>query len=200
MSQLIVEKLTKSVGEKILFRDISFTIVQGEKVGLIGINGTGKSTLLSIIAKTEEPDSMKADHPNNYTISYLPQVPNINPEKTVMETVFMSDAPIIKLNLEYEYALAALTDDPTSEENLQRFTRMQNEMDARSAWDLNTKARTVLTKLGIESFNKRIGELSGGNRSGYRLRKCLSNRRICYYWMNQRTISMSSRLRGCRII
>lgn len=173
MSQLIVEKLTKSVGEKILFRDISFTIVQAEKVGLIGINGTGKSTLLSIIAGMEEPDSMKAEHPNDYTISYLPQVPNINPDKTVMETVFMSDAPIIKLNLEYEYALAALTDDPSSEENLQRFTRMQNEMDARSAWDLNTKARMVLTKLGIESFNKKMGELSGGQQKRVTLAKVL---------------------------
>ncbi|MDN4607656.1 ABC-F family ATP-binding cassette domain-containing protein [Sporosarcina highlanderae] len=173
MSQLIVDKLTKSVGEKTLFRDVSFTIVQGEKVGLIGINGTGKSTLLSIIAGTEESDSMKMEHPNSYTISYLPQVPNINPDKTVMETVFMSEAPIIKLNLEYEHALSALEKDPLSEENQKRFSRMQNEMDARSAWDLNTKARMVLTKLGIDTFEKRIGELSGGQQKRVSLAKVL---------------------------
>lgn len=173
MSQLIVENLTKSVGEKTLFRDISFTIVNGEKVGLIGINGTGKSTLLSIIAGTEDADSINKEHPNKYSISYLPQTPVVDPEKTVMETVFMSDAPIIKLNLEYEYALAALSLDSSSIENQERFTRLQNEMDARLAWDLNTKARMVLTKLGINTFDKKMGELSGGQQKRVALAKVI---------------------------
>lgn len=173
MSQLIVENLTKTVGEKTLFRDISFTITNGEKVGLIGINGTGKSTLLSIIAGTEEADAIKKEHPNKYSISYLPQSPVLDPDKTVMETVFMSDAPIIKLNLEYEHALAALTTDSSSTENQQRFTQVQNEMDARSAWDLNTKARMVLTKLGINSFDKKLGELSGGQQKRVALAKVI---------------------------
>ncbi len=173
MSQLIVENLTKSVGEKTLFRDISFTIVNGEKVGLIGINGTGKSTLLSIIAGTEDADSINKEHPNKYSISYLPQTPVVDPEKTVMETVFMSDAPIIKLNLEYEYALAALSLDSSSIENQERFTRLQNEMDARLAWDLNTKARMVLTKLGIDTFDKKMGELSGGQQKRVALAKVI---------------------------
>ncbi|WP_060210462.1 ABC-F family ATP-binding cassette domain-containing protein [Sporosarcina koreensis] len=173
MSQLIVENLTKSVGEKTLFRDISFTIVNGEKVGLIGINGTGKSTLLSIIAGTEDVDSINKEHPNKYSISYLPQTPVVDPEKTVMETVFMSDAPIIKLNLEYEYALAALSLDSSSIENQERFTRLQNEMDARLAWDLNTKARMVLTKLGIDTFDKKMGKLSGGQQKRVALAKVI---------------------------
>ncbi|MGG0668044.1 ABC-F family ATP-binding cassette domain-containing protein [Lederbergia citrisecunda] len=173
MSQLIVENLTKSVGEKTLFRDISFTIVNGEKVGLIGINGTGKSTLLSIIAGTEDADSINKEHPNKYSISYLPQTPVVDPEKTVMETVFMSDAPIIKLNLEYEYALAALSLDSSSIENQERFTRLQNEMDARLAWDLNTKARMVLTKLGIDTFDKKMGKLSGGQQKRVALAKVI---------------------------
>jgi ATP-binding cassette subfamily F protein uup len=173
MSQLIVENLTKSVGEKTLFRDISFTIVNGEKVGLIGINGTGKSTLLSIIAGEEDADSISKEHPNNYSISYLPQNPIVDPDKTVMETVFMSDAPIIKLNLEYEYALAALTSDSSSTENQERFSRLQNEMDARSAWDMNTKARMVLTKLGIDTFDKKMGELSGGQQKRVALAKVI---------------------------
>jgi len=173
MSQLIVENLTKSVGEKTLFHDISFTIVNGEKVGLIGINGTGKSTLLSIIAGVEDADSISKEHPNKYSISYLPQTPVVDPDKTVMETVFMSDAPIIKLNLEYEYALAALTEDSSSAENQERFSRIQNEMDARSAWDLNTKARMVLTKLGIDMFDKKMGELSGGQQKRVALAKVI---------------------------
>ena len=96
MSQLIVENLTKTVGEKTLFKDIAFTVMSGEKVGLIGINGTGKSTLLSIIAGVEDADSISKEHPNKYRIVYLPQEPEIDPELTVMETVFKSDAPIIK--------------------------------------------------------------------------------------------------------
>lgn len=173
MSQLIVENLTKSVGEKTLFRDVSFTIVSGDKVGLIGINGTGKSTLLSIIAGTEDADTIHKEHPNKYSISYLPQTPEVDPDKTVMETVFMSDAPIIKLNLEYEYALAALAEDSMSQEHQERFSRLQNEMDSRSAWDLNTKARMVLTKLGIDTFDKKMGELSGGQQKRVALAKVI---------------------------
>ncbi|MCM3743165.1 ABC-F family ATP-binding cassette domain-containing protein [Sporosarcina luteola] len=173
MSQLIVENLTKSVGEKTLFRDISFTILSGDKVGLIGINGTGKSTLLSIIAGLEDADAITKEHPNKYSISYLPQSPKLDPDKTVMETVFMSDAPIIKLNLEYEHALAQLANDSSSAENQEHFSRLQNEMDARSAWDLNTKARMVLTKLGIDSFDKKMGELSGGQQKRVALAKVI---------------------------
>lgn len=173
MSQLIMENLTKTVGEKTLFENIAFTIVEGEKVGLIGINGTGKSTLLSIIAGTEEADSLNKEHPNKYSISYLPQDPILDQELTVMETVFTSAAPVLKVNLAYEHALIALTDDPMSTENQERFSHMQNEMDNNSAWDLNTKARMILTKLGIDSFDKKMGELSGGQQKRVSLAKVL---------------------------
>ncbi len=173
MSQLIVENLTKTVGEKTLFNNIAFTVVSGEKVGLIGINGTGKSTLLSIIAGAEDADTISKDHPNKYRIAYLPQEPDVDLERTVMETVFMSDAPIIRLNLEYEHALQALTANPESSDHQDRFAQLQNEMDAKSAWDLNAKARTILTKLGIDTFDKKMGELSGGQQKRVSLAKVL---------------------------
>lgn len=173
MSQLIIEKLTKTVGEKTLFANIEFTIVEGEKVGLIGVNGTGKSTLLSIIAGTEEADSLHKEHPNNYNIAYLPQDPILDQDLTVMETVFTSDAPILQVNLAYENALIALTEDPMSTENQDRFSHAQIEMDNRSAWDLNTKARMILTKLGIDYFDKKMGELSGGQQKRVSLAKVL---------------------------
>ena len=173
MSQLIVENLTKTVGEKTLFQQIAFTIVSGEKVGLIGVNGTGKSTLLSIIAGEEEADSISRDHPNQYRIAYLPQEPEVDSALTVMETVFMSDAPIIRLNLDYEHALQALTENPESAANQERFAKLQNEMDAQDAWDLNAKARTILTKLGIDTFDKKMGELSGGQQKRVSLAKVL---------------------------
>ena len=173
MSQLIIENLTKTVGEKTLFKDIAFTVVSGEKVGLLGINGTGKSTLLSIIAGVEEADSISMDHPNRYRIVYLPQEPEFDPELTVMETVFMSDAPIIKVNLEYEYALQALSADPGSTFNQDQYSKFQNQMDDLSGWDINSKARTILSKLGIETFDKKMGELSGGQKKRVALAKVL---------------------------
>ncbi len=173
MSQLIIENLTKTVGEKTLFKDIAFTVISGEKVGLLGINGTGKSTLLSIIAGIEEADSISTDHPNKYRIVYLPQEPEFDPELTVMETVFMSDAPIIKVNLEYEHALQALSADPESTYNQDQYSKYQNEMDDLSGWDINSKARTILSKLGIETFDKKVGELSGGQKKRVALAKVL---------------------------
>lgn len=173
MSQLIVRNLTRAVGAKTLFNDISFTISSGEKVGLIGVNGTGKSTLLSIIAGEEEADSISVDHPNSYRVTYLPQEPDEDPNKTVMETVFMSDAPIIKLNLNYENALSALTVNPDSVANQENFAKAQLDMDSHSAWDLNSTARTILTRLGIETFDKKMGELSGGQQKRVSLAKVL---------------------------
>lgn len=173
MSQLIIEGLTKTVGEKTLFKNIEFTIGKGEKVGLIGVNGTGKSTLLSIIAGVEEADTITKEHPNKYTITYLAQDPEVDAEKTVMETVFTSDAPILQLNLEYEHALTELTNNPASIAFQENFSRLQNEMDAKSAWDVNTKARMILTKLGIDTFDKKMGELSGGQQKRVLLAKVL---------------------------
>ncbi|MBB4826072.1 ATP-binding cassette subfamily F protein uup [Sporosarcina luteola] len=173
MSQFIMENLTKTVGEKTLFNEISFTINSGEKIGLIGVNGTGKTTLLSIIAGLEPADGMSKEHPNKYTIAYLPQDPYVDQEQTVIEAVFTSEAPIIKLNLDYEHALASLAANSDSVENQQRFAQLQNEMDATAAWDLNTKARTILTKLGIDMFDKKMGELSGGQKKRVSLAKVL---------------------------
>ncbi|WP_301107896.1 ABC-F family ATP-binding cassette domain-containing protein [Sporosarcina sp.] len=173
MSQLSIEKLTKTVGDKTLFNNIEFTISSGEKTGLIGINGTGKSTLLSILAGKEEADSISSDHPNKYRIAWLPQEPEVNPESTVMETVFESDAPIIQLNLQYEHALQELTVDSANPECQERFSRLQNEMDSTGGWDLNAQARTILMKLGIDTFDKKMGELSGGQKKRVALAKVL---------------------------
>lgn len=173
MSQIIVEDVTKTVGEKTLFQQIQFTIKQGEKVGLIGVNGTGKSTLLSILAGMEDADTISIDHPNQYHIAYLPQQPHFDPEKTVMETVFESDAPIVHINLQYEHAVQALAQHSDSPHYQEQFVKAQNAMDVHDAWDLNAKARTILSKLGIPSFDVKMGTLSGGQQKRVALAKVL---------------------------
>ncbi len=173
MSQLIVENLSHTIGAKTLFENLHFTVESGDKVGLIGINGTGKSTLLSIIAGIEDADTLTKDHPNDYRIVYLSQDPEVDPSLTVLETVFKSDAPLIRMNLAYEYAVQALTNDPTNEERQKQFEKVQNEMDASGGWDLNSTARTILTKLGITTFDKKMGELSGGQQKRVALAKAL---------------------------
>lgn len=173
MSQLIVENLSHTIGAKTLFENLEFTITSGEKVGLIGINGTGKSTLLSIIAGLEDADTITMDHPNDYRIVYLSQEPEVDPSLTVLETVFKSDAPLIQMNLAYEHAVQALTNDPTNENNQKQFEKIQNEMDIKSGWDVNATARTILTKLGITTFDKPMGELSGGQQKRVALAKVL---------------------------
>ncbi len=180
MSQLIVENLTNTVGAKTLFNNIAFTILSGEKVGLIGINGTVNQRLLSIIAGVGDADSISMDHPNNYRIAYLPQEPEVDPNLSVMETVFMSDAPIIRMNLDYEHALKALNFKSrirTKIKNvLQKFKTKWMRM---SGWDINSKARTILTKLGIDTFDKKMGELSGGQQKRVSLAKVLN--RTCRF-------------------
>lgn len=173
MSHLIVSELTKTVGDKTLFEHIGFTIYSGERAGLIGVNGTGKSTLLSIVAGELEADSIHMDHPKGYRIAYLPQEPKFNEQLTVLQTVFSGDSPLLKLNREYEETLVELNANSSSKELQERLLRLQNEMDQKNGWDVNSLAKSSLTKLGIDTYEKNISELSGGQRKRVALAKVL---------------------------
>ncbi|MED3661575.1 ABC-F family ATP-binding cassette domain-containing protein [Ureibacillus terrenus] len=173
MSHLIVSNLTKTVGDKTLFKNIEFAIYEGERAGLIGINGTGKSTLLSILAGEQEADSIEMDHPNKYHIAYLPQKPVFDEDVTVLEAVFSGNSPILKLNREYEETVKALSLDPESEALQNKLFQLQQHMDAEKAWDVNALAKQALTKLGITQFDERISDLSGGQQKRVALAKVL---------------------------
>jgi ABC transport system ATP-binding/permease protein len=173
MSLLRVENLEKTYGDKVLFNRISFSVEKKERIGLVGINGTGKSSLLKAIAGVEGLEGGEILHANDFHLEYVPQDPEIDGNLTVLETVFYGDAPVIRAMREYEAALAGLASESSSEKHQDRFARAQAKMDEVDAWEANTQAKTILTKLGIQDFHRKAGSLSGGQRRRVSLAKAL---------------------------
>jgi ABC transport system ATP-binding/permease protein len=173
MKMLTVENVSKTYGEKQLFNDISFTISEKERVGLIGINGTGKSSLLKIIAGIDQPDEGNIITGKDYSIAFLDQQPELDLEKTVLEQVYHGEAPILKLMREYERTLLQLNVNPNDVKLQDEIFRLQKQMDALNAWDASTNAKSILMKLGIEDFTKIMGELSGGQKKRVALAQVL---------------------------
>ncbi|MFJ8529014.1 ABC-F family ATP-binding cassette domain-containing protein [Bacillus sp. NPDC094106] len=172
MKMLTVENVSKSYGDKPLFNGLSFSIAEGQRAGIIGVNGTGKSTLLKIIAGIEIPDTGDMTHTRGYTISYLSQQPDFNEDLTVLEQVFHGDTPLIRLLREYEQALLDIEKDPSNEKVQEQLFAMQQRMDAMNAWEANANAKSLLTKLGITDFTATVGNLSGGQKKRIAMAQC----------------------------
>lgn len=162
---LQVENLTKSFGVNSLFDNINFTINEGDKVGLIAKNGTGKSTLLSIIAGDDTPDDGKLIFKNDVTIGYLKQLPQFEPHLSVMDTCLIGDDDQSKAIRQYENALI--------EGNNEEMTKAIQAMDLASAWDYEERFKQILSQLKIDDFKQRISELSGGQIKRVALAKIL---------------------------
>jgi len=173
LKMISIENITKSYGEKVLFHDINCTIGERERVGLIGVNGTGKSSLLKIVAGIDQADSGDIVSGKDYHISFLSQQPDLEPELTVLEQVFYGEAPILKLMKEYETTLLRLENDPANAKVQDELMDLQQHMDSADAWDANTAAKTILTKLGITDFTKKTAELSGGQKKRVALAQVL---------------------------
>lgn len=173
MKMLTVENITKTYGEKQLFQEISFTITEKERIGLIGINGTGKSSLLKIVAGIDQPDAGMINAGKDYSIAYLQQHTEFDADRTVLEQVFHGDAPILQLMREYESTLFKLTNAPHETKIQDKLFKLQKQIDALNAWDASTNAKTILTKLGIEDFGQRVGALSGGQKKRVALAQVL---------------------------
>ncbi len=173
MKMISIENVTKTYGEKELFNEITFTISEKERVGLIGVNGTGKSSLLKIVAGVDLPDSGKIISPKDYTVSYSAQDPDLDPELIVLDQVFAGDAPILVLLREYEQTLLKLNEAPDNKVIQEKLFELQKKMDASNAWEASTNAKSILTKLGIEDFDKKIAELSGGQKKRVALAQSL---------------------------
>ena len=172
MNLMTLENISKSYSEKILLKDISLGINEGEKIGIIGVNGIGKSTLLKIIAGVEVPDDGTIIKANRVRVEYLPQNPDYNEDFTVLQQVFKGTSSEMKLLLEYEETLTALSNNYNDNLN-SKLISFQEKIDALNLWDLESEAKAVLTKLGITNFNQKVKELSGGQRKRVSLASAL---------------------------
>ena len=164
VKELKVTDLTKTYGEKTLFDHLSFLIHEKDRIGLIGTNGTGKTSLLNIIAGVDSGDGDLAaiQQPSDYQIGYLSQNQTFDENITIAEAVFQGDSPIIKAVKNYELALAALSENGLDEGVQRRYTQAEEAMNKQDAWTADTNAKIILQKLGIPTLEKKIGELSGG--------------------------------------
>src|SRR5690625_3585869 len=172
-SMLTIENLKKSYGEKLLFKHIHVTITNEDRIGLIGVNGTGKSTLLKIIAGMETADEGEIIHPKDYTIEYLAQNPDFHEDVTVVEYSYNSDTKVMHVLREYEKAQLQLERNPSNQIAQKHWLEMQQDMDKYDAWEANSQAKTILTKMGITQFNEKVTSLSGGQKKRVAIAKAL---------------------------
>ena len=170
MSDFIVDKLTKSVGDKTVFRDISFIIHDLDRIGLIGVNGTGKTTLLDVLSGKSgfDGDVSPFSAKTGYKIAYLTQEPDFDEEQTVLDTVLSSDLREMQLIREYELLLTTYDESQQS-----RLEAVMAEMDSLHAWEIESQVKTVLTKLGLTNLSLKVGQLSGGLRRRVQLAQVL---------------------------
>jgi len=170
---LTAEGISKSIGEKKLFDNITFSIGEQERIGLIGVNGTGKSTLLKIIADILPLDEGMILKPNDYSIIYLEQDTELKGDLSILDQVLSSDHKINKVVRAYENVLEKLNQDPENEDIQKQFFNLQKQMDDIGGWDISAKAKTMLNKLGFSNYSEKCSNLSGGQKKRVALAQVL---------------------------
>lgn len=168
MNFVSVEHIAKAFGERVLFEDISFGINQGQKIGFVAKNGTGKTAILNILAQIEAPDSGKVVYRKDLKVSYLPQEPQLNETLTIRETIYETDSPTLRVIDNYQAALQ----NPEDSEALQKAF---DAMEAASAWDFETRIETVLSRFLLNDLDKKVSTLSGGQKKRLALAHALIN-------------------------
>ncbi|WP_248498924.1 ABC-F family ATP-binding cassette domain-containing protein [Staphylococcus haemolyticus] len=167
-----IEHLNKSYADKIIFDDLNLSISEHERIGLVGINGTGKSTLLKVIGNIDDDYTADITHPNQYRIRYSSQKQDLDGDMTVFQAVLSSDTTTLQIIKAYEEAVNAYTQQQ-DDAHFQKMMEAQEAMDRNSAWDYNAEIKTILSKLGINDTTKKVNELSGGQQKRVVLAKTL---------------------------
>ncbi|WP_127848205.1 ABC-F family ATP-binding cassette domain-containing protein [Lacticaseibacillus hulanensis] len=164
MQTLTASGLQKAYGDKTLLDNIDFLINEGDRIGLIGVNGTGKTTLLRGLAGTDPFDAGEVQTPKKYSISFLEQQPPLDENAKIMDAVYGGDSATFQAIREYERALAAYTAQPLDEAVQDQYNRAEQRMTQLDAWDAETNIKTILTQLHLTDLDQKIGSLSGGQR------------------------------------
>ncbi|ETA74304.1 ABC-F family ATP-binding cassette domain-containing protein [Ligilactobacillus equi] len=164
MQTLRVENLTKTYGEKTLFEDVNFIINEGDRIGLIGTNGSGKTTMLNALAGLDPADSGELIAPNDYTIGYLMQQPVLDEDKTIRQAIFDGAGPGFQTIRRYEEVLAKYSANPEDEKLQAQFDKLSREMDQEDAWNVESNIATILSQLHVNDMDQQIGILSGGQK------------------------------------
>lgn len=164
MQTLRADNLTSTYGEKTLFKDISFIINENDRIGLIGTNGSGKTSLLNVISGIVSPESGEFDVPNDYTIGYLKQQPELNDQLTILDAVFAGTQRVFETIRQYEQSVEDMGKHPDDTRLLDRYTKLQAQMDQQDAWAAESRIKTILTQLKITDMSQKIVNLSGGQK------------------------------------
>lgn len=176
MNLLAMDNVSKSFGEKQLLHDISFGLDEGEKVGIVGLNGSGKSTFLKLAAGLEEPDKGDIIRNRDLRMQYLAQNPESDPGATVLDTVLSGDSPVMNIWRRYRTAVAGMGNKLGNDEAMQReLAFLSQQMENLNAWTLESEAQAMLTRLGISQFDVQMSQLSGGQRKRVALAAALLN-------------------------
>ena len=176
MNLLTITNLSKQYSERLLFDGANMLINQGDRIGLIGINGSGKSTLLRLAAGLEMPDSGSVTTWGHIRTEYLAQEPELDDARTILQTIFYSDSPQMRLLRDYEETNHALQTRPDDTALQARLTTLSATLDQTEGWAAEANAKTILTQLGIPDFAAKVGTLSGGQRKRVALARALIDR------------------------
>ncbi|MCQ4086989.1 ABC-F family ATP-binding cassette domain-containing protein [Saccharibacillus sp. JS10] len=164
MNIMTVERVSKSYGEKVLFDEASFGMEDQDKIGVVGVNGTGKSTFLKVVAGLEQPDSGQVVKGSGVRVRYLAQNPDFDPELTILQQLLHGEGDELAAARFYSETALLLEQDPNSEELQQKLMKAGQELDRLNAWSIESEAKSVLSKLGLDIFDAKMGTLSGGQR------------------------------------
>jgi len=162
MSLVTLTDVSKQFSERLLLDHVDLMIQDGDRIGLIGVNGSGKSTLLKMVAGMELPDTGSVTVRGKVRVEFLAQDPLLADELSVLETIFRSDSPQMRLLREYERAADRLHRQPGDVKAQRDLTALSAEMDRMDGWAAEANAKAILTKLGVDDFEASVGILSGG--------------------------------------